>query len=135
MPIAGFKPAITASERLIAVHASERSATATGTARIFMVSLRAIMSRVGVTISWVWIGEWIYWPRLGTRSYYSATATLHKSQVTVTHAKPFLACRVFTSRSLTTAYNSGDSSASRAQVLSSQPPVQNCQTTNFVPCL
>jgi hypothetical protein len=29
------------------------------------------------------------------------------------------------SRSLTTAYNSGDSSASRAKVLSSQPPVHN----------
>jgi hypothetical protein len=32
---------------------------------------------------------------------------------------------VFTSRSLATASNSGDSSASRAQVFSSQPPVQN----------
>jgi hypothetical protein len=32
---------------------------------------------------------------------------------------------VFTSRSLATASNSGDSSASRAQVISSQPLVQN----------
>jgi hypothetical protein len=40
-------------------------------------------------------------------------------------AKPFLACRVFTSRSLATASNSGDSSASRAEVLSSQTPVQD----------
>jgi hypothetical protein len=32
------------------------------------------------------------------------------------------------------ASNSGDSSALRTQVLSSQPPVQN-STDNFVPCL
>jgi hypothetical protein len=41
------------------------------------------------------------------------------------HAKPFPACCVFTSRSLGTASNSGDSSASRPLVPSSQPPVQN----------
>jgi hypothetical protein len=41
----------------------------------------------------------------------------------------------FSSHPLTTATNSGDSSDSRAQVLSSQPPVQNCLTTDFVPCL
>jgi hypothetical protein len=37
----------------------------------------------------------------------------------------FPACCVFTRRSLATASKSGDSSASRAQVLCSQPPVQN----------
>jgi hypothetical protein len=52
-------------------------------------------------------------------------ANLHNSQITTTNAKPFLACYVFTSRSLAKASNSGDSSASRTQVLSSEPPVQN----------
>jgi hypothetical protein len=37
----------------------------------------------------------------------------------------FAACCVFISRSLATVSNSGDSSASRAQVLSSQPLMQN----------
>jgi hypothetical protein len=51
-------------------------------------------------------------------------------------AKPFPACCVFTSRSLTTDSNSGDSSASRPQLLSSQSPVQNSlKPDNFVPCL
>jgi hypothetical protein len=50
-------------------------------------------------------------------------STIHKSpQHSLSH---FPACCVFTSRSLATAANSGDPSASRAQVLSSQPPVHN----------
>jgi hypothetical protein len=57
--------------------------------------------------------------RLGTTSNYSATANLHNSQITTAPAKPFPACCVFTSSSLATASNSGDSSASRSQVLSS----------------
>jgi hypothetical protein len=63
--------------------------------------------------------------RLGTTSNYSATSYLHNSQITTAPAKPFPACCVIISRSLATASNSGDSSASRAQVLSSQPPLQN----------
>jgi hypothetical protein len=63
--------------------------------------------------------------QLGTTSNYSATANLHTLQITTAIAKPFPACCIFTSRSLTTASNSGDSSASRSQVLSSQAPVQN----------
>jgi hypothetical protein len=55
---------------------------------------------------------------------YSATGNLYNSQITTTLVKPFPACCVF-SRFLATASNSGDSSASRAQVLSSQTPVQN----------
>jgi hypothetical protein len=47
-------------------------------------------------------------------------STDHKSL----HVKSSPACSV-NSRSLTTASNGGDSSASRSQVLSSQPPVQN----------
>jgi hypothetical protein len=45
----------------------------------------------------------------------------------------FAACCVLTSHSLAKASNSGDSSASRAEVVSSQPPVKN--STYFVPCL
>jgi hypothetical protein len=63
--------------------------------------------------------------RLKTISNYSATAisTIHKSPQHL--VSPFTACCVFNSHSLATAGNSGDSSASCAQVLSSQPPVQN----------
>jgi hypothetical protein len=67
---------------------------------------------------------------LGTTSNYSATANLHYSQITTAPAKPFPACYVFTSRFLATASNSGDSSALRAQILSSQTPVQNSLSTD-----
>jgi hypothetical protein len=74
----------------------------------------------------VWIGEWIYWPLIhtiryytpfGTTSNYSAIANLYKSQITTEPAKPFPARCVFISRSLATASNNGDSSATRAQLL------------------
>jgi hypothetical protein len=60
-----------------------------------------------------------------TTSNHNATANHHNSVTNTALAKLFPASRSFTSRSLVTASNSGDSSASRAQVLSSQPPVQN----------
>jgi hypothetical protein len=66
---------------------------------------------------------------LGTTSNYRATANLHTLQITTAPAKPFLACCVLTSSSLATDPNSEDSSASRAQVLLSQPPVQNSLST------
>jgi hypothetical protein len=47
-------------------------------------------------------------------------STIHKSL----HAKSFPACSDFNSHSLTAASNSGDSPASRAQVLLSEPLVQ-----------
>jgi hypothetical protein len=50
-------------------------------------------------------------------SNYSATANLHNSQIITAPAKPFPACCAFTSHSLATASKSGNSSASRAQVL------------------
>jgi hypothetical protein len=87
-----------------------------------------------VTIDGVWIGYRIYWPltRLGTTRNYSTTTNLHNSQITTAPAKPFPAY-VFIIRSLVKASNSGDSSDSRDQVLSSQTPVQNYQlTTNLV---
>jgi hypothetical protein len=69
----------------------------------------------------------LYTP-LGTISNYSATANLHNSQITTALAKHFPACYVLTRRSLATASNREDFSASRSQVLFSQPPVQNsCQ--------
>jgi hypothetical protein len=69
--------------------------------------------------------------RLGTAII---TANLQNSQVTTAPASPFPACWVFTSRFVATASNNGDSSASRAQVLSSQTPVQNwLDRPNFLP--
>jgi hypothetical protein len=46
--------------------------------------------------------------RLGTRNNYSAIANLHTLQLTTEHDK-FSACSVFSSRSLVTASNNGDS--------------------------
>jgi hypothetical protein len=57
-------------------------------------------------------------------TYYSAIADLQTLQFTVAPAKPFPACCVFIGRSLATVSNSGDSSASRAQVLPSPTLVQ-----------
>jgi hypothetical protein len=54
-------------------------------------------------------------------------STIHKSPQHPLRNVP--ACCVFVSHSLATASNSGDSSASRAHVLSSQPPVRNCLIT------
>jgi hypothetical protein len=56
---------------------------------------------------------------------YSATADLHNSQITAVPTKPFPAFFVFTSRSLASAPNIRDSSASHAEVPSSQTTVQN----------
>jgi hypothetical protein len=65
---------------------------------------------------------------LGTTSNYSATADLHTLQFNTAPAKPFPVCCVLNRRFLATDSNSGDTSSSRAQVLLSQPPVQNsCQ--------
>jgi hypothetical protein len=64
----------------------------------------------------------ILYTRLGTTSNYSAIADLHILQITTASAEPFIVCCIFTSRSLATVSNSGDSSASCTQVL---PPVQN----------
>jgi hypothetical protein len=66
----------------------------------------------------------LYTP-LGTTSNYSATASLHNSQITTAPAKSLPVFCVFTSRSLAKVSNSGDFLALRAQVLSSEPPMQN----------
>jgi hypothetical protein len=57
------------------------------------------------------------WTPLGATSNYSATANLQHSQITTAPAKIFAACCVFNSRSLATASSGGDSSASRAHVI------------------
>jgi hypothetical protein len=62
--------------------------------------------------------------RLLITSNYSAIADLHSSNITTAPAKPFRACCVFTSRSLTTASITADSS-SRAQVAFSQNSLPN----------
>jgi hypothetical protein len=67
---------------------------------------------------------------LGNINTYSVTAILHNSQITTSPTKPFPGCCFFTSCSLATTSNSGDSLASRAQVLLSQMPVQN-STVNW----
>jgi hypothetical protein len=75
--------------------------------------------------------------QIGITSNYNATANLHNSQITTAPAKLFPAFCVFTSSSLATASNSEDSSVSRPQVLSSQPPVQNScllSTLLSLPC-
>jgi hypothetical protein len=66
--------------------------------------------------------------RLGTTRNYSVIADIHSLQIIRVH--PFTDCCVFISRSLATSSNSGDSSASHAQVVNSQPPVQN--STEFI---
>jgi hypothetical protein len=77
---------------------------------------------VCVTIDGVWVGP------LGTRSNYSAIDNLHTLKFTTASIKPFQACCVSTSSSLAKASTSGYSSASRAEVLLSQSPVQDfCQ--------
>jgi hypothetical protein len=60
---------------------------------------------------------------------YSAIANLHNLQINTAHAKFFPACCVFTSRSLVTASNSGDSSAS---VLKSSLNGGSLPTDSFV---
>jgi hypothetical protein len=90
-----------------------------------MPQSHTIITHRGVTIDHLY--TW-----LRTTSNYRATANFHSSQITTAPAKPFPAFCVFTSRPLLTASNTGDSSASSAQVLSSQPTIQNSTELNWV---
>jgi hypothetical protein len=74
-----------------------------------------ILPRVGVIICMVL--DWIL--DVLTANNYNTIADFHTLQIT------FPSCCVSISRSLTTASNSGDSSASLTEVLSLQTPVQN----------
>jgi hypothetical protein len=85
-----------------------------------------------VTIDGVWISEFIY----TTWNFKLITAL---SLISTTNRSPqhplrlFQACYVFISRSLATTSNSGVSSAFHAQILCSQPPVQNpCELSTQV---
>jgi hypothetical protein len=73
----------------------------------------------------------LYTP-LGTTNNYSAIADLHTSKITAVPYKQFPACLHLPFPS--SGFNSADSSASRAQVMLSQPSARNsCQvTTNWV---
>jgi hypothetical protein len=62
---------------------------------------------------------------LGTTSNYSTVANLHNLQIINAPAKLFSSLLCLHQLSLETASNSGDSTASRTQVVSSQSPVQN----------
>jgi hypothetical protein len=79
-----------------------------------------------VTIDGVLIGEWndyVYTP-LGTTSNYSTVPNLHPLQMTTAPAKPS-STRLYLHQPFpNNGFNSGDSSASRVHVISSQPPVQ-----------
>jgi hypothetical protein len=70
---------------------------------------------------------------LRTTSIYCATTNLHNSQITTAPAKPFPFCCVLTSRSLAMASNSGDSSASCTQVVSSQASLQTLSVFKITP--
>jgi hypothetical protein len=91
----------------------------------------------GVWIGWIDLLTTYIHSRLGTTGNYSGIANLHNSQITPAPTKPFSACCIVTIRFLATASNSGDSSASRPQVILSQRPVQNsCQLSTLLslPC-
>jgi hypothetical protein len=62
--------------------------------------------------------------RLVTTLNYSAIANLQNSQIIIAHAKSVPACSVFSSRSLVTDYNSGDSSASALKSSLKAAPLQ-----------
>ncbi|PNF38950.1 hypothetical protein B7P43_G07035 [Cryptotermes secundus] len=64
-------------------------------------------------------------------SNYCAITNMHTLQTPQHPLSLFSALCIFISLSVATAFNSGDSSASRAQVLSSQSPVQNSRSTDI----
>jgi hypothetical protein len=84
---------------------------------------RDLWFTIGRGLEW-WLELLTTYTPLGTASNYSATVSLHNSQITAP-TKPLPACYVLTSRSLATASNSENSSASRAQILPSLTVVQN----------
>jgi hypothetical protein len=94
---------------------------------VVMMMRMMIMSRFRLTID----GFLDWWMDLLTtlthdselQAVNSATDNLHNSQITTAHAKDFPAYYIF-NRSLATDSNSGDCSASRTPVHSSQTPIQ-----------
>jgi hypothetical protein len=85
---------------------------------------------VWATTDGVWIFKWTTYAHhleLQVITALSLISTIYKSPQHPLSLFP--ACRVFINRSLATASNSGDSSASRAQVLSLRLTVQNSTIT------
>jgi hypothetical protein len=88
-------------------------------------------------VVWVWlqvglgsVNVRIYWPlthTTRTANNYSVTSNLHTLQITAANTKFSPACSVFTSRSLVTASDIGDSSASRAHVVTVRRISRNSQ--------
>jgi hypothetical protein len=87
-----------------------------------IMSNKQIVTIQDVTKDWVWIGYWIYWhdsePQVIQRHRTSPHLTTHL----------YSACYVFTSRSLVTASNNGDSWASLAEP--NWLPTLHSQSTN-----
>jgi hypothetical protein len=73
----------------------------------------------GVTIDEVWAGEWVYWPLIPITQYYKQLQHFQWSPHFTNHytLSLFPACGVSNSHSLTTASNSGDSSASHTHIV------------------
>jgi hypothetical protein len=89
--------------------------------------------------AWLWIGDW--WIDLLTNYTHNSdlqvitVPSLISTQITTAPARPSPACSVSDSCSLARASNTGDFSASRTQVLSSQLPMQNsCQLSSEAWC-
>jgi hypothetical protein len=79
---------------------------------------------LGVTTDGLWVGYWIHWHNSELHVITAPSLiTLYKSPPYPLSLLPGSCVSI--SRSMATASNSGDSSASRAQVLSSQTPLQN----------
>jgi hypothetical protein len=95
-------------------------------------SVHTALSRfMGVSIDGVWIGEWIYEHESELQAI-TAPPLISIIDKSPQHPLSFFQPSVFASRFLATASNSGYSSASRVQVLSSQPPVQNCRLNSLL---
>jgi hypothetical protein len=95
-----------------------RNSISTGKCHIIIIIIVTCMgdSRRGFGL-YIGFTDHLY-TRLKTTKQLRRHRYLHNSQITTAPTKPFPACCVFTSLSLATASNSGDSSASRARVLS-----------------
>jgi hypothetical protein len=81
-----------------------------------------------VTIDWVWIGEYIYWPLTG-HNYKQLKHSRYFHTLRFTRAH----CLVF--RSFQLAAPTMAIPLPLAQILSSQTPAQNCLSSNLVSCL
>jgi hypothetical protein len=105
-----------------------------------------LMNRASRSIGPNWVGSnWKRWPKPVNETVWvlNKNGKIHnvyknnnsRNKYIFTPSKPFPACCALASHSQATSLNSGNSSTSHAQVLSSQTPVPNWISSNFVPCL